>query len=291
VEFVKFVACFLTGAQMFKIVKRDMIVPNIHLMEVLAPEVAEQVQPGQFVIVRGAEGGERIPLSVADWNREAGTVTVVFLEVGVSTGILAGLKAGDSIPTLAGPLGKPTAIANVGSVLCIGGCYGIGSILPIARAFREAGNEVTVVLEARSRYLVFWEDRMKALSKRLIIFTRDGSADYRGHVTGLPGVLSGHGIAPAQVVVNGCTFLMERCSAALAPLGVPITVSLNPIMIDGTGMCGVCRVTVAGQMKFACVDGPDFDGRQVDWKELLSRRKQYLREETYLSHSAGCGRA
>lgn len=268
-----------------------MIVPNIHLMEVQAPEVAEQVQAGQFVIVRGAEEGERIPLSVADWNREAGTVTIVFVEVGVSTGILARLKAGDSIPTLVGPLGKPTLIANLGPVLCVGGCYGIGSVLPVVRAFREAGSDVTVVLEARSRYLVYWEDRMRALAKRLIIFTRDGSTGYRGHVTSLPGLLGEYGIAPAQVVVNGCTFLLERCSKVLAPLGVPITVSLNPIMIDGTGMCGVCRVTVAGQMKFACVDGPDFDGRQVDWPELLNRRKQYIGEETYLCHSAGCGRA
>lgn len=276
---------------MFKIVKREMIVPNIHLMEVQAPEVADQVQPGQFVIVRGAEGGERIPLSIADWNREAGTLTIVFMEVGLSTATLARLKAGDSIPTLVGPLGKSTSIANLGPVLCIGGCYGIGSLLPVARAFREAGSEVTVVLEARSRYLIFWEDRMRALSKRLIIFTRDGSTGYRGHVTSLPDILNEEGIAPAQVVVNGCTFLLARCSAALAPLGVPITVSLNPIMIDGTGMCGVCRVTVAGQMKFACVDGPDFDGRQVDWQEFLNRRKQYIGEETYLCHRASCGRA
>jgi ferredoxin--NADP+ reductase len=276
---------------MFKIVKRDMIVPNIHLMEVQAPEVAEQVQPGQFVIVRGAEGSERIPLSVADWNREAGTLTIVFMEVGLSTAALARLKAGDSIPTLAGPLGKPTSIANLGPVLCIGGCYGIGSVLPVARAFHEAGSEVTVVLEARSRYLIFWEERMKALAKRLILFTRDGSAGYRGHVSSLPDILNEDGIAPAQVVVNGCTFLLARSSAALGPLGVPITVSLNPIMIDGTGMCGVCRVTVAGQMKFACVDGPDFDGRQVDWPELLNRRKQYIGEETYLCHRASCGGA
>jgi NAD(P)H-flavin reductase len=213
------------------------------------------------------------------------------MEVGLSTGTLAGLRAGDSIPTLVGPLGKSTPIANLGPVLCIGGCYGIGSVLPVARAFREAGSEVTVVLEARSRYLIFWEDRMRALAKRLIIFTRDGSAGYRGHVTSLPGILTAEGIAPAQVVVNGCTFLLSRCSAALAPLGIPITVSLNPIMIDGTGMCGVCRVTVAGQMKFACVDGPDFDGRQVDWPELLNRRKQYVAEETYLCHRASCGRA
>jgi len=273
---------------MFKVVKREMIVPNIHVMEVRAPEVAEQVQPGQFVIVRSAEGSERIPLSVADWDRKAGTLTIVFMEVGVSTGALARLRAGACIPTVAGPLGRPTTISGGGQVLCVGGCYGIASILPIARAFHEAGSDVTVVLEARSLYLLFWQDRMRALSKRLITITRDGSSGYRGHVTRLPEILREGGIAPAHVVVNGCTFLMARASSAFAQLGVPIMVSMNPIMIDGTGMCGVCRLTVAGKMKFACVDGPDFDGREVDWPELLSRRKQYMDEEAFLCHRASC---
>jgi ferredoxin--NADP+ reductase len=275
---------------MFTIAKLQRMVPNIYLMEVEAPEVAEQVQPGQFVIVRGAEGAERIPLSVADWDRKAGTVTVVFMEVGASTGRLARLKAGDSIPTLAGPLGRPTAIAGEGQVVCVAGCYGIASMMPVARALHEAGAEVTVVLEARSRFLLYWEERMRAFAKRVITITRDGSSGHRGHVVGLPEILGQAGVKPTQVVVNGCTFLMSRTSGALAGLGVPITVSLNPIMIDGTGMCGVCRVTVSGQMKFACVDGPDFDGREVDWKELLARRKQYMDEEAYLCHRASCAR-
>jgi ferredoxin--NADP+ reductase len=275
---------------MFKVVKRTRVVPNLHLLEVETPEVAEQVQPGQFVIVRAAEGAERIPLSVADWDRRAGTVTVVFMEVGASTGRLARLTAGDAIPTLAGPLGRPTAIASEGQVVCVAGCYGIASMLPIARALHEAGAEVTVVLEARSRFLLYWEDRMKACARRVFTITRDGSSGRRGHVPALPDLLREAGVAPAQVIVNGCTFLMSRASRALAELGVPVTVSLNPLMIDGTGMCGVCRVTVAGQMKFACVDGPDFDGREVDWKELLARRKQYLDEEAYLCHRASCAR-
>jgi ferredoxin/flavodoxin---NADP+ reductase len=275
---------------MFKVVKLQRMVPNIHLMEVEAPEVAEQVQPGQFVIVRAANDGERIPLSVADWDRTAGTVTVVFMEVGASTGKLARLKAGDSIPTLAGPLGKPTAITSAGQVLCVAGCYGIASMFPIVRALHEAGAEVTVVLEARAKFLLYWEDRMRALAKRVFTITRDGSSGQRGHVPNLPEMLRQTGITPSQVIVNGCTFLMSKTSNTLGSLGVPITVSLNPIMIDGTGMCGVCRVTVAGQMKFACVDGPDFDGREVDWKELLSRRKQYMNEEAYLCHRASSAR-
>jgi ferredoxin/flavodoxin---NADP+ reductase len=275
---------------MFKVVKLQRMVPNIYLMEVEAPEVAEQVQPGQFVIVRAADGGERVPLSIADWDREAGTVTVVFMEVGASTGRLARLKAGDSIPTLAGPLGKPTAIASGGQVVCVAGCYGIASMFPIVRALHEAGAEVTVVLEARAKFLLYWEDRMRALAKLVFTITRDGSSGQRGHVPSLPEMLRQAGIAPSQVIVNGCTFLLSQTSKTLGPLGVPITVSLNPIMIDGTGMCGVCRVSVAGQMKFACVDGPDFDGREVDWKELLARRKQYMDEEAYLCHRASCTR-
>lgn len=275
---------------MFRVVKLQRMVPNIHLMEVEAPDVAEQVQPGQFVIVRCAEDGERIPLSVADWDRNAGTVTIVFMEVGASTGRLARLKAGDSIPTLAGPLGKPTAIASAGQVVCVAGCYGIGSMFPIVRALHEAGCEVTVVLEARAKFLLYWEDRMRALAKLVLTITRDGSSGQRGHVPSLPELLRQAGIVPSQVIVNGCTCLLSQTSKTLASLGVPITVSLNPIMIDGTGMCGVCRVSVAGQMKFACVDGPDFDGREVDWKELLARRKQYMNEEAYLCHRASCAR-
>jgi ferredoxin/flavodoxin---NADP+ reductase len=275
---------------MFKVVKLQRMVPNIHLMEVEAPEVAEQVQPGQFVMVRYGEGGERIPLSVTDWDRNAGTVTIVFMEVGASTGKLARLKAGDSIPTLAGPLGKPTVIASSGQVLCVAGCYGIASMYPIVRALHEAGAEVTVVLEARAKFLLYWEDRMRALAKRVFTITRDGSSGQRGHVPSLPEMLAQAGIAPCRVIVNGCTFLLSQTSKTLGGLGVPITVSLNPIMIDGTGMCGVCRVSVAGQMKFACVDGPDFDGREVDWKELLARRKQYMDEEAYLCHRASCAK-
>lgn len=275
---------------MFKIIKRQRLVPNIHLMEVDAPEIAEQVQPGQFVIVRYAEGGERIPLSIADWDRNAGAVTVVFMEVGMSTGKLARLNAGDAIPTFAGPLGRPTVLPTSGQVVCVAGCYGIGSIFPIVRGLHEAGVEVTVVLEARGGFLLYWEDRMRALAKHVFTITRDGSSGARGHVTGLPEILRQAGITPSHVIVNGCTFLMSQTSKTLGGLGVPITVSLNPIMIDGTGMCGVCRVSVGGQTKFACVDGPDFDGREVDWKELLARRKQYLDEEAYLHHRASCAR-
>lgn len=275
---------------MFEVIQREMIVPNLHLLTLRAPEVAEQVKPGQFIIVRSEEGSERIPLSVADWDRSEGTLTAIFMEVGASTGKLARLKPGYLIPTVVGPLGKPTEIEKFGTVVCIGGCYGIGSIFPIVRALHEKGNRVITLREGRSSYLLYWEDKLKPYCHQQIDLTRDGTSGYRGHIKRLAEVLSEHGIVPDRFIVNGCTFLLARTSAELKPFNVPTMVSLNPIMIDGTGMCGVCRVTVDGKMRFACVHGPDFDGRLVDWGELLQRRKQYLAEEAFLvHHTGGCG--
>ncbi len=275
---------------MFKVIEKEMIVPNLHLLTVQAPDIAEQIQPGQFVILRSHDDAERIPLSVADWKREEGTLTMIFMVVGDSTSKMANLKAEDFIPTVVGPLGKPTEIKKVGTVICIGGCYGIGSIFPVIRALHEKGNTVITILEARSRFLLYWEDKLKAYSKKTIIITRDGSFGYKGHIQCLNKILQENKIKPDQIFVNGCTFLLSKTSQEFSHYNVPIIVSLNPIMIDGTGMCGVCRVTVNGSTKFACVDGPDFDGRVVDWEELLKRRKQYLNEETVLVHNSGCGR-
>ena len=275
---------------MFEVIQRQMIVPNLHLLTLRAPEVAEQVKPGQFVIVRSDKDAERIPLSVADWDRSEGTLSAIFMEVGASTGKLARLKAGDLIPTVVGPLGKPTEIEKFGTVVCIGGCYGIGSIFPIVRALHEKGNQVITIREGRSAYLLYWEDKLKPYCHRQIDLTRDGTMGYRGHVKRLTEVFRENRIVPDRFIVNGCTFLLARTSNELAQFNVPTMVSLNPIMIDGTGMCGVCRVTVDGKMRFACVHGPDFDGRLVDWEELLTRRKQYVAEEAFLVHHASdCG--
>lgn len=274
---------------MFEVIHREMIVPNLHLLTIEAPEVAPQIEPGQFVIVRSHQDAERIPLSVADWDREQGTVTMIFMVVGKSTSRLASLNSGDKIPTLVGPLGKPTLIENFGTVLCIGGCYGIGSIYPVVRALRDKDNKVITVVEARSNYLLYWLDRLGKLSSKIKIITRDGSFGTKGHVNQIMELLKNEKIEPDRVIVNGCTYLLSKSSADLKDLNVPIVVSLNPIMIDGTGMCGVCRVTVDGNTKFACVDGPDFDGRLVDWSELFQRRKQYMNEEAQLVHTSGCG--
>ena len=276
---------------MFDVIEREMIVPNLHLLTVRADEVAQQVQPGQFIIIRSGEDAERIPLSVADWDRREGTVTTIFMEVGASTGKLARLQSGDVIPTVVGPLGRPTEIGKFGTVICLAGCYGIGSLFPIVRALHEKENKVITFLEARSNYLLYWQDKLKPLCHRLITITRDGSDGYKGHVKRVGEVLGENRIKPDRIFVNGCTFLLFKASDYLSHFNVPVIVSLNPIMIDGTGMCGVCRVTVDKKTKFACVDGPDFDGRLVDWEELFKRRKQYIDEETFLVHHQRCGGA
>jgi len=273
---------------MYRVIERRMIVPNLHEFVVEAPEVAKSIRPGNFVIVRPDENGERVPLSGADWNREAGTVTCIFMQVGASTSKLARLKPGDTIPTFAGPLGRETEIAHFGTVLCIGGCYGIGSVYPIARALKEKGNTIVSMLEARSSYLLYWQERFKGVSDRVIEITRDGTAGYKGHLTRLSEILTLEKIKPDRVIVNGCTFQMMKVSEMTRPLGIKTMVNMNPIMIDGTGMCGVCRLSVGGKTKFACVDGPDFDGHEVDWKEFLNRRRTYNPEEVHPLRKSGC---
>ncbi len=273
---------------MFKLIENQMIVPNIHLLTVEAPSVARQVKPGQFVILRAEEDGERIPLSVADWDRENGTITIIFMNVGSSTGRLASLQAGMSIPTVVGPLGNPTEIEEFGTVLCLGGCYGIGSIFPIARALKEKKNRVITVIEARSSSLFYWEDKLKEVSDKMILITRDGTKGYRGHVRRIPEIIKSSEEPIDRIIINGCTFLLKRGSDVSRPLGIKTIVSLNPIMIDGTGMCGVCRVTVGSTTKFACVHGPDFDGHEVNWSELLQRRKTYMTEEVIPLRTSRC---
>ena len=273
---------------MYKVIERLMIVPNVHLLTLEAPAVAREIQAGQFVIVRVDEEGERIPLSVADWDARRDLITVSVLNVGRTTGRLASLEAGMSIPTVVGPLGNPTRVEQYGTVLCVGGCYGIGSIYPIARALKAKGNKVIVLLEARSSFLLYWEKRFEEVADKVIRLTRDGTKGLRGHLGRLPEIVNSLDEPVNLIIINGCTLLMKTGSEASRPLGVPTIVSLNPIMIDGTGMCGVCRVTVGSTTKFACVHGPDFDGHQVNWEELLQRRKAYLNEEVIPLRTSGC---
>ena len=273
---------------MFKVIQSRMIVPNMHLLTLEAPAVAREARPGQFVIIRAEEEGERIPLSISDWDEQMGTVTIVFMNVGRTTDRLASLTEGMEIPTVVGPLGNATDIEKYGTVLCVGGCYGIGSIFPIARALKKAGNKVITLIEARSSYLFYWEERYKEICDKFIHSTRDGTKGHKGHAERMPHILREAGEPIDLIIINGCTFLLKRGSDASREMGIKTIVSLNPIMIDGTGMCGVCRVTVGGAMKFACVDGPDFDGHEVNWDELLQRRKQYMSEEVVPLRTSRC---
>ncbi|MCX6573109.1 MAG: sulfide/dihydroorotate dehydrogenase-like FAD/NAD-binding protein [Candidatus Aminicenantes bacterium] len=261
-----------------RVVRRERLVPNIHLLEVEAPEIARKCRPGQFVMVMPDARGERIPLTIADWDRDRGTVVSVFMAVGTTTRKLALLEAGDTVPIFAGPLGLPSEIGSVGTVLCAGGCFGIAAIHPLARAFKAAGNRVIVLVDVKAHYLLYWRDKLESVADELIVSSRDGLTGDTDYVPRHVRDILGRGRID-RVVAVGCTYLMSSIAEATRPSGVKTVVSLNPIMVDGTGMCGACRVTVDGRTKFACVDGPDFDGHLVDWVELYARRRSYFDDE------------
>ena len=263
---------------MYRIICREDLTSTIHLFKVEAPGVAVKARPGQFVIVRSDERGERIPLTIADWDEEEGSVTIVFMEVGTTTRKLALLNAGDFLTTFTGPLGQPTEIEKFGTVVCVAGGFAIATIVPIAKALKEAGNKVISIMGFRTKDLVFWEDRLGNVSHELIVTTDDGSYKHKGLVTEqLKDILQQTKVD--RVISIGPTVMMKFSSLTTKPFGVKTIVSLNPIMVDGTGMCGCCRVSISGETKFACVDGPDFDGHDVDWDLLMNRQRTYLDEE------------
>lgn len=265
---------------MYRILEKQVLSDVTKLMVVEAPHVARKARAGQFVIVRIDERGERIPLTIADYDREAGTITLIFQEVGKSTKHLGTLNVGDVIATLAGPLGHPTEIANYGKVVCVGGGVGIAPIFPIARALKEAGNYVISIIGARTQSLLFWEDRMRAVSDELIVCTDDGSYGRKALVTEpLKELLEARAKEIARVWAIGPAIMMKFVSLTTKPFNVPTIVSLNTIMIDGTGMCGGCRVLLEEGAQFVCVDGPEFDGHKVDWDNLLARLAFYRDEE------------
>ena len=265
---------------MYRILEKQVLSDVTKLMVVEAPHVARKARAGQFVIVRIDEHGERIPLTIADYDREAGTITLIFQEVGKSTKHLGTLNVGDALATLAGPLGHPTEIANYGTVVCVGGGVGIAPIFPIARSLKEAGNHVVSIIGARTRDLLFWEDRMRAVSDELIVCTDDGSYGRKALVTEpLKELLEARGKEIARVWAIGPAIMMKFVSLTTKPFGIPTIVSLNTIMIDGTGMCGGCRVLLEEGAQFVCVDGPEFDGHKVDWDNLLARLAFYRDEE------------
>jgi ferredoxin--NADP+ reductase len=264
---------------MAKIVTRERLVPNIHSIEIEAPDVAKKCQPGQFVIIMPDEKGERIPLTIADWDVKKGTVTAVFLVVGTSTHKLSLIKEGDEIPVFVGPLGKPTEIDKFGTVVCAGGCFGIGAIYPVIRALKQAGNKVITLVDVKANYLLYWEEKINEFSDQFRVASRDDYYDCKDYIPSVLKTLIKEETRIDRVYSIGCTYLMYTCAEATRKRKIRTMVSLNPVMVDGTGMCGACRVTVNGETKFACVDGPDFDGHSVDWEELFSRRKSYFDDE------------
>jgi ferredoxin--NADP+ reductase len=249
------------------------------LFEVQAPAVARKARAGQFVIIRIHEKGERIPLTIADYDQEQGTVTLVVQEVGKTTMEMGTMQVGDRLASFTGPLGLPSEIEHYGTVMCIGGGFAIAPVYPIARSLKEAGNTVLSILGVRNKDLLFWEDRMRSVSDELIVCTDDGTYGRKGLVIDpLKEMLQG-GRSIDRIWAIGPAIMMKFCCLASQPFGVPTIVNLNSIMVDGTGMCGACRVEVGGRTRFACVDGPEFDGHQVDWDLLLTRQRIYPEEE------------
>jgi len=278
---------------MYKIIAKKELAPKIKLFEVYAPEIAGKAKPGQFIILIVGEKGERIPLNIAGYDQKKGTITFAFNEVGKTTKQLGLFKEGECIDNITGPLGNPSEIKKFGKVLCVAGGVMIAPMLLQVQALRNAGNVVTTVIGARIKDLLFFEEEMKALSHKLYVATDDGSKGYEG-LGFLKEILEKQKFD--RCIAMGPVVMMKNVSEFTRPFGIATIVTLMPIMVDGMGMCGVCRVTVGGKMKFGCVDGPEFDGHSVDFDELIKRQRLFLPEERLSSllweklGGCGCGR-
>ena len=265
---------------MNRIVEKKQLSELVYMMKIEAPLIAESRKPGQFVILQvDADWGERIPLTIADADPAAGTVTIAFQPVGYSTKLLATKNVGDCLPAFLGPLGNPSEIENFGHVVCVGGGFGTAPLYPIVKALKEAGNKVTVILGYRNKSLIIMEDEMKAIADEVVVMTDDGSYGRHGNVTIPLKEMLEAGETFDLVLAIGPGVMMKFTALTAKPYGVPCRVSMNPIMIDGTGMCGGCRAVVGGETKFVCVDGPEFDGHEVDWDQMLSRMGAFKPQE------------
>jgi ferredoxin--NADP+ reductase len=263
---------------MSKILSMKQLVPTIYEAVVEAPDIAKKAKAGEFLVVMPDEKGERVPLTIADFDREKGTITIVFMAIGTSTYKLAAMKAGDSYYAFVGPLGHASEIKNYGTVVLVAGGVGTAPIYPIAREMKKAGNKVICIQGARTKELLFWQDKIATVCDEHIITTDDGTFGRKALVTEpLKEVCEREKVAIVYAI--GPVPMMKFCSLTTKPFGVKTIVSLNSIMIDATGMCGGCRVNVAGKTQFTCVDGPEFDGHEVDWNLLTSRQKIYNTEE------------
>ncbi len=264
---------------MYKIIKREQLSPGVVRMVVHAPRVANKALPGQFIILRVDEEGERIPLTISDYDGETGNVAIVFQTVGKTTKLLAQKQAGDTLPTFVGPLGKPSNLEGIKSAAVIGGGLGTAIAYPQAKALFKAGAKVDVIVGFRNKELIILEDELKNASTNLYVTTDDGSNGAKGFVTDVLKGLLEKGEQYDEVIAIGPVPMMKFVSKLTKEYGIKTTVSMNPIMIDGTGMCGGCRLSVGGETKFACVDGPDFDGHLVDFDEVMRRNSMYKQEE------------
>ena len=271
---------------MYRIVEKEALNPTVTRMVIEAPLVARKAQPGQFIIFRASEDGERVPLTIADYDREKGTVTIIFQIVGAATMELNALEQGDGLTDFVGPLGKPSDLEGLKKVAVVGGGVGCAIAYPTAKRLHELGAEVHAVVGFRSRDLVILEKEFSAVSDRLVMMTDDGSYGEKGLVTNALERLIQEGNRYDEVIAIGPLVMMKFVCKVTEKYGVKTTVSMNPIMIDGTGMCGGCRLTVGGQTKFACVDGPDFDGHQVDFDEAMQRGGMYRDFEAHAREAA-----
>ncbi len=264
---------------MYKIVRKESLNPFVKLLEIDAPYIARKAEPGQFIILRVDEDGERIPLTIADYDRDKGTVTIIFQEVGKTTKVLGTLEEGDSLLDFAGPLGVASHLDGVKKAAVIGGGLGSAIAYPQAKKLHGLGAEVHVITGFRNKDLVILEKEMEAVSSRLVVATDDGSNGTKGFVTDILKGLIEEGNQYDLVIAIGPLIMMKMVSKLTKEYGIKTIVSMNPVMIDGTGMCGGCRLTVGGKIKFACVDGPDFDGHEVDFDEAMRRQAMYKGEE------------
>ena len=273
---------------MFEIVGKKELNANVTLMEISAPFIAKKAKAGQFIIFRIDEMGERVPLTIAGYDREKGTVTIIFQKVGFATIALGSLNVGDCIRDFVGPLGRPTEVEGKKRVCVVGGGVGCAIALPSAMAFKEAGAEVDVIVGFRNKDIVILEEEFKSASDNMYLMTDDGSYGEQGFVTAKLQELLESGREYDEVLAIGPVPMMKFVCKTTEPFGVHTMVSLNPIMVDGTGMCGGCRVTVGGETKFACVDGPEFDGHKVDFAELMSRNSTYRNREADVKENHAC---
>ncbi len=264
---------------MYRILKREQFSPVTYLWEVDAPEVAKAAQPGHFVIVRHGNAGERIPLTIADFDREKGTITLVIQAVGMTTNMLMELKEGEGVDDLAGPLGHARDFGEHKKVVCVGGGLGVAPVFPQLRHYKELGAHTISIIGFRSEELIFWKDKFGGFSDELLITTDDGSYGRKGFVTDALADVLDKNPDVDEVLAIGPVVMMKACADVTREREVATVVSLNPVMVDGTGMCGGCRVTVNKKMKFACVDGPEFDGHAVDYEEMILRAKRFHAEE------------